>query len=892
MEEIVEELKEETMEEVSEVVEEAPKKEDFSNYFLDPDHPMLEPFQKALREHLQKQIAAIKEDLFGIDIETRKKEQEIEDVGLQAYEIQQQVCYQQRTLETLVEQIEKVTVEQEKEEESLKKNTKLMKNVQNDLFRAEKTNRDLTNEIEGITGLIRQLSESGEEMESQITISKRILDKSRQENDQLAKQKRKQDFLIHRIMTDIWNIENEIETNKLQIIVKEEELDDLEHRAAVGNTNIIALETELKALMSSFTSVVAAVSNRDKGLECLNQELSSREERHKDILTEIGQSKKLIKREQMENQKFTALKERVLEDIKMSKSQIDEQTTERKLVEKELRDVKTYITQMKKDIKASQCESHLKTLAYNKLQLDYKRLAEKKNKIDQEIFTCIQSEVENHAYTKKAQKALNELADKKRDVEVIQNEAENKRSSLYSEIESQKFKIEELTRIYNETKEEMAKLDEVAKKMTAELEKFVLLYRKKEKHVLTLNEKLEQKIASNHDDRIAKAEMKIIDLTKLIEETQQEIKNLQMFWMREQKNILAMAKERQEQIHSISVLRKQMLILDQKNLRLSDEFDQLKKQEELTQHRINSLTNKATILCDRVYNKKNHKNDLDKNNLLMQDEFEVKLKEAELELLRIEASITEIEEDKVNLSKELIETNREGLEWEKKFHMTKEFVHKNKNSEDVSNMRQELHKMEVMYAQMKKNQEKLLRSLQGTLVKRDSLFFYSDVKQKTQKKNDYSIRSNFQKKLDNLRNQIKQAKTETRSNKNKYKYICDEIVETEKKIDEILTEPVFDKDYKGALRHKLEDVKSNRQLKFEMLLFQQRKSQLHSLIIQNRTPYTVYRKDDELTLEYHKAKEMNAKLSRIVKELIKASGGYDPDLHRLDNTLELINLCT
>lgn len=82
--------------------------------------------------------------------------------------------------------------------------------------------------------------------------------------------------------------------------------------------------------MFSWTSVVAAVSNRDKGLECLNQELNKQQERHKDVLTEIGQSRKEIKKEQLEHQTFTALKERVLEDIKMSQGQIEEQIIQKK----------------------------------------------------------------------------------------------------------------------------------------------------------------------------------------------------------------------------------------------------------------------------------------------------------------------------------------------------------------------------------------------------------------------------------------------------------------------------------------------------------------------------------------------------------------------------------
>lgn len=86
------------MSESKEVVEtqstndsEPKEKIDFNNFLLTPDHPLLEPFQRALKEHLQIQIARIKEDLYEIEDDVKRKETEIVDVGVQAYEVQQQV---------------------------------------------------------------------------------------------------------------------------------------------------------------------------------------------------------------------------------------------------------------------------------------------------------------------------------------------------------------------------------------------------------------------------------------------------------------------------------------------------------------------------------------------------------------------------------------------------------------------------------------------------------------------------------------------------------------------------------------------------------------------------------------------------------------------------------
>lgn len=72
-----------------------------------------------------------------------------------------------------------------------------------------------------------------------------------------------------------------------------------------------------------------------------------------------------------------------------------------------------------------------------------------------------------------------------------------------------------------------------------------------------------------------------------------------------------------------------------------------------------------------------------------------------MESLKIDSDITDIEEDKVNLSNELIELNRLALTWEKKIQMAVE-TKRNMDQErgeggEVGNMRAEIHRMNVRF---------------------------------------------------------------------------------------------------------------------------------------------------------------------------------------------------
>lgn len=151
------------------------------------------------------------------------------------------------------------------------------------------------------------------------------------------------------------------------------------------------------------------------------------------------------------------------------------------------------------------------------------------------------------------------------------------------------------------------------------------MYRKKERHVTVLNSRYE-KIVEKAQSKVivSPQELRIVTLEKQIEETQDKIKNLQIFWLREQKNLLNVSKERQEQLHKLNLLKKQNMILIQKNLKVSNELDNYKKQEEKILMNINALQNKATVLCDNLYKKRDKKSTLDKSNYFLQFQYDGK----------------------------------------------------------------------------------------------------------------------------------------------------------------------------------------------------------------------------------------------------------------------------
>lgn len=75
-------------------------------------------------------------------------------------------------------------------------------------------------------------------------------------------------------MTDVWDLEAELETMLMQLRVKEEEREKLAETIAISNTDIEAAESEHRCLLHGWHSVIIAISNRDKHFTHVNQELT------------------------------------------------------------------------------------------------------------------------------------------------------------------------------------------------------------------------------------------------------------------------------------------------------------------------------------------------------------------------------------------------------------------------------------------------------------------------------------------------------------------------------------------------------------------------------------------------------------------------------------------
>lgn len=161
-------------------------------------------------------------------------------------------------------------------------------------------------------------------------------------------------------------------------------------------------------------------------------------------------------------------------------------------------------------------------------------------------------------------------------------------------------------------------------------------------------------------------DMKIITLEKNIEELQQANKKSQHFWIRQEGYMITLSQQRDLQLQELNLLSKEIMIMDQKNLKLEHTIEMLDKEESNMQRVLNLLQQKLVQINAQLVIQKGLKEELEDKNTITKNEGVQSLEDTELNLIKMQSDLKQLYEEKELLKDNLDAVQRESLSWEKK----------------------------------------------------------------------------------------------------------------------------------------------------------------------------------------------------------------------------------
>lgn len=145
---------------------------------LDPDHPLMFTFQKALKEFLQKQLDKATLQLREATHSAKKKEQERESTGVELYGCQQDLARSQMQLEKLRDDSETAKHDRELAEQELADMRKAYREKQTLTNTERKNNADLQTQVENLNMRLFYMEDAKDNMHADIAVMKRAAEKA------------------------------------------------------------------------------------------------------------------------------------------------------------------------------------------------------------------------------------------------------------------------------------------------------------------------------------------------------------------------------------------------------------------------------------------------------------------------------------------------------------------------------------------------------------------------------------------------------------------------------------------------------------------------------------------------------------------------------------------
>lgn len=715
---------------------EGPDGDNFENIgdpqFLPADHILYKRLQAAFEKQLTDEYNRVKLDYLDKANTYKALEKEKEDVGVQLYGLQQQLAEMQLSFETAHENynnIAKTREDNEAKMASLSENLEFRKNEIDDLKRkVERANHELS-ELNG--GLLYMKSHN-QELKNELKLTQRTTHRTEENITKLEKEKAEQDFLIDDYNERIKRLSEQIKILDAQTVAQrrqKEEANNILNEATIEMDKILKSK---KNLLDHWKKAIFEIQEKDKNLQKLKDTLRLDEETNIKITSEIAGVEKEI-RDQHENQSTLGEVFGRLEKIKahfINKNQALSDLQVKIEARNNILNQSLYSTQAEMQIREKEIKSLEEQI--NQIEKLIMKMYTETQKLQEEVVGKVSTHKTISKTTinlrKQTYKLQNDLEEK--NIELAKQENELARINIdILNTENQIKALEERKKEVNQDKaENERKVNECEKRIKENHE----VHEKKMHDVHEYNKKHAAALKDQSDYSKGPSDALLLHLNKEYEEIVLATKSRQGEFIKEQTLYVIREEKANKMSEDITELKRKEVILEQKRLRLSAQYDQHCRQIKQIQTNLKNFENDMNKLNDLLATNYGKAKDLQNDNINIDSEIVQKLREMEKESVNLEVQVDRLKESKAELLQEIVEAERQILLWERNIQLEKEMQEKldpEFDQNDIQKMKKNIHLQEINLESLEKEQRKIILEMERIVYKKESIQLkYANVK--------------------------------------------------------------------------------------------------------------------------------------------------------------------
>ncbi|TYZ59261.1 hypothetical protein PybrP1_010344 [[Pythium] brassicae (nom. inval.)] len=685
-------------------------------------HARMQRIQKVLFEQLVGNDERISLELREKEEELRRVKQAREDVGVSLYGVQQQLAQLQMALEASHRKLNAIHDERFQSEDQL---DDWKESLNEKKLQAQKNKSHLyktQTELDALNSTLRQVEKYNEEMKNEIARTQRAAQKAEETMTTMEKDKVKQDLYIDGLNEQIKSLQEKIamavaqhKSQKLETASAEETL-----REATAQMEAIAFEK--KQLLQQWKSSLIGMQQRDQALQATQIAISNVAEEDVVVASEVRGYKQSIDKAQALHETLVGTIERFNAEIRFVEEQIstlrqehDHLSERYDMLTKSLRQTEAQASKVggeskKLELETAQVQQHLEATQ------------RERHALEDQIST------QKNAQTT-VNKAAHNLAKETQRLQGVVHEKEIALAGLKNEIARVGVDILNVQAHAAQLEETQEKLVTELKQEDLQVEKLELEIRQRndeiEKKMLRLdrlNKKYEMLLSKMEDENTGPLEAMVKNLLKETAGVRAQNLDKQKEWLQTQTALVNLSAESQDIGEKNQELKSKTSVLEQKQLRLQNDLDTMKKDVKELRGSINGMHGDTVKLNELIAKNSSRQEELLNMNHGLELEFKHELKELEADAVQMEQLAASLKTEKQDLLDRIVEVERQIMLWEKKIQLEKETqaaLDPEVGQVEARAMEKEIHRMRLRLEALQRSQEQMLQDMEQAIHKRD-----------------------------------------------------------------------------------------------------------------------------------------------------------------------------
>ncbi|XP_020922162.1 coiled-coil domain-containing protein 40 isoform X2 [Sus scrofa] len=538
---------------------------------LDPDHPLMIRFQAALKNYLNRQIENVKLELQELGVATKQSRVQRQELGVDLYGVQQHLARLQMQLEKNHDRHSIAACARRQKEEELQSVRLLYARTCETANEERKKLAALQTEMETLALHLFYMQNMDQDVRDDILIMKHVVKKSEAERSRAELEKQQQDLHVDQLTTRANQLEEQTALFEAQYHAQVEDTRMLRKAVNEACMEIDTINVEKKRILQQWATSLVGMKHRDEAHKTIQEALSECQHQAKSMDGELEAYKKSIVKEEEKNEKLASILNRAETEASLMQKLTAQCLAKEEALQNEFSTYRLTLLDTEDALGKAQMEYAATMGELQTLHQTIQHELELRRKMEASIVEKLQEHMTSNKMTKYFHQLILKLQKEKTNLVTHLSKIDGDIAQATLDMTNTSCRLDRHQKTLAELDEEVKKVNDLIANSENEISRRTILIERRQGLINFSNKQLEQMVSELGGEEVGPLELEIKRLTKLTEELSASVTRAQVTWLRLQQEMVRATQEREEQLASLDMSKKEMHILEQKKIRTESE---------------------------------------------------------------------------------------------------------------------------------------------------------------------------------------------------------------------------------------------------------------------------------------------------------------------------------